>query len=37
MDQRGGDIRFCNNLDYEMSLGYFNSGVMLLIWIIGGK
>lgn len=29
MDQRGGDIRFCNNLDYEMSLGYFNSGVML--------
>lgn len=29
MDQRGGDIRFFNNLEYEMTLGYFNSGVML--------
>ncbi|MCS2426460.1 glycosyltransferase family 8 protein [Parabacteroides goldsteinii] len=30
MDQQDSDIRKFNNLEYEMTLGYFNSGVMLI-------
>ena len=30
MDQQGQDIRKFNNLEYDIALGYFNSGVMLI-------
>lgn len=29
-DQQGQDIRKYNNLEYDMALGYFNAGVMLI-------